>query len=185
MNARRPEPDLQAVQSELVCPLCDNDGITTEWNSLDFNYGADESMVELSVDVPVHRCDACKFEFLDDEAERLKHEAVCRHLGVLTPAEVRSIRDGFGMARTQFARLTGIGEASLNRWENGLSIQTHAYDRYLRLLTRPVNRSYLEDFLHSTAASLTFGRSGGRFREIEVTGHMRKEQRNFQLRKVA
>lgn len=40
-------------------------------------------MAELTVDVPVRRCEACDFEYLDDEAEQLKHGAICRHLGVL------------------------------------------------------------------------------------------------------
>ena len=91
------------------------------------------------MDVPVRRCEDCDFEYLDDEAEQLKHEAVCRHLGVLSPDEIRHIRKGFGMTQAVFAQVTGIGVASLIRWENGLTIQTHAYDRYLRLLAAHPN----------------------------------------------
>ena len=118
------------MQPEFTCPLCGNAGITTLWKPDVFDYGT----VELTADVPVRRCDACDFDYLDDEAERLKHAAICRHLGVLSPEEIRRIRTRLDMTRTEFARITGIGEASLNRWENGLNIQTHAYDRCLRLL---------------------------------------------------
>ena len=38
------------------------------------------------------------------------------------------------MSRADFSRLTGLGEATLNRWENGILIQNAANDRYLRLL---------------------------------------------------
>ena len=140
---------MQAVQSELTCPLCGRPEITTLWNTLVFNYGPEESTVELTVYVPVRRCENCDFEYLDEEAERLKHEAVCRHLGVLSPAEVRRIREGFDMTRAKLAQLTGLGEATLNRWENGLSVQTHAYDRYLRLLTRPGNTRVLKELMNS------------------------------------
>ena len=72
-----------------------------------------------------------------DEGERLRHEAVCRHLGVLSPAEISGLRKGFGMSRAAFAELTGLGEASLGRWESGAVIQNRANDRYLRLLSLP------------------------------------------------
>lgn len=177
MNSRRSVSHLQAVQLEPVCPLCDG-GVTTERKPLKFDYGADDTMVELAVDVPVHRCNVCDFEYLDDEAEHLKHDAVCQHLGVLSPTEIRQIREG--MSRAQFARLTGIGEASLNRWENGLSIQTHAYDRYLRLLTRTANQHYLNFIVNPISIQ-----TSGRFRVIDVTPRLQKEQENFQLRVVA
>ena len=43
------------------------------------------------------------------------------------------------MSRAAFAKVTGLGEATLNRWENGLLIQNRANDRYLRLLASPGN----------------------------------------------
>ena len=185
MNSRRSKTNIQAVQSELTCPLCGRPGITTSWNPLVFNYGPEESTVELTVYGPVRRCEDCEFEYLDEEAERLKHEAVCRHLGVLSPAEVRRIREGFDMTRAKFAQLTGLGEATLNRWENGLSVQTHAYDRYLRLLTRPGNKRVLEELVDSDNPSQTSILPKMQFRVLEVTDNWRKEQESFHLLKVA
>ena len=43
----------------------------------------------------------------------IRHEAVCRHLGVLAPGEIRALRREHGMSRAAFARLTGFGEATL------------------------------------------------------------------------
>ena len=51
------------------------------------------------------------------------------------------------MTRARFAQVTGLGEASLNRWENGLTIQTHANDRYLRLLARPEIMRQLQELM--------------------------------------
>jgi len=61
---------------------------------------------------------------------------VCKHFGVLSSDEIKRIRVLHGMTRARFSQITGIGEASLNRWENGLNIQSLAHDRYLRLLSR-------------------------------------------------
>ena len=141
MNAKRSDRHSQTVQQKNACPMCATDGVTMEWSPLVFHYGSGKSMVELSVHVPVYRCDACGIEYLDEESEHIKHDAICQHLGVLPPTEIRRIRDQFGMTRAEFSRLTGIGETSFNRWENGLSIQTHAYDRYLRLLSSSISNS--------------------------------------------
>lgn len=185
MSSRRSKTDLQAVQSEATCPLCGKDGITTAWSPLAFNYGTGGATVELKVEVPVHRCEACEFEYLDDEAEHQKQNAICRHLGVLTPTELRRIRKEYGMTRSQFAQLTRLGEASLYRWENGLSIQTHANDRYLRLLMLPSNRSHLENLLNSTPPLQSATQVGKKFRVIKMTDSLRKKQESFKLHKVA
>ena len=57
------------------------------------------------------------------------------------------------MTRARFAQVTGLGEASLNRWENGLTIQTRANDRYLRLLAYPEVMRQLEEVLASETPS--------------------------------
>ncbi len=51
------------------------------------------------------------------------------------------------MTQARFAEVTGIGDASLNRWEHGLNIQTHAYDRYLRLLALPGIMQHLKEIV--------------------------------------
>ena len=143
LSATRP----REVQMDIACPLCGDDGIKTSWHRHAFSYGSGGSAVELTANVPVRRCDACEFEYLDEAAERLKHEAVCNHLGVLSPGEIRRIREDHRMTRTRFAQVTGLGEASLNRWENGLTVQTHANDRYLRLLAHPEIMRCLQDLV--------------------------------------
>ena len=98
-----------------------------------FTFGKDAEGVELCAEIPVHICAECGFEFVTSEAGRLKHEAVCRYLGVMTPQEISAIREEYGMSRAEFARITRLGEATLSRWERGILIQNAAYDRYLLL----------------------------------------------------
>lgn len=109
-----------------------------------FTYGTGPDSAELTVTLPVHVCPSCGFECLDHEAQTLQHEAVCAHLGVLPPNDVRGIRKKYGMSRAAFSRVTGLGEATLNRWENGILIQSAANDRYLRLLAEPDNLRRLQ-----------------------------------------
>lgn len=63
------------------CPQCGTGGVRTSQHRHTFTYGSGESAVELTVDVPLLCCASCGFEYLDEEAEQLKHEAVCRHFG--------------------------------------------------------------------------------------------------------
>ena len=186
MDPQRSTSRLRTVQPDPVCPMCGDTGITTSWNRHAFDYGTGDSSVELTVSVPVRRCDACEFEYLDEAAERLKHEAVCRHLGVLPPAEIRRIREDLRMTRTRFAQVTRLGEASLNRWENGLTVQTQANDRYLRLLARPgIMRQLQELVAIETSSQPAVATVGNPFRALEVTDALLKEQESFRLRKAA
>ena len=187
MHTETPEtPKLPALESQnRRCPICD--GIAeTHWYRHIFAYGAGDNAVELSADLPYGRCEACDFEFLDHDGERAKHEAVCKHLGVLSPWEIKAIRLRYKMTRAEFARLSGLGEATLARWEKGLVTQNRANDRYLRLLAAPGG---IERLLVTTQmANSDIKRSTPleqRFPAIRITSELRKEQQDFQLLKVA
>ena len=186
MDPRRSTTQVQETERDTMCPLCGGEGVTTSWRDHTFSYGSGESEAGLTVKAPVRRCGACDFEYLDESAERLKHDAVCNHLGVLPPGDVRRIREGHGMTRARFAKVTGLGEASLNRWENGLTIQTHANDRYLRLLAHPEIMQRIEALkAPAPAVKPTVVVAGNRFRALEVTPALLAEQAGFRLRKAA
>ena len=168
---------------DLACPLCDSKSVETFQHSDTFEYGSGEGAVTLRVQLPVRRCTACDFEFVDHEGERLQHEAVCRHLGVLTPAEVREVRERFGMTRSAFAEVSALGEATLARWETGAVIQNKANDSYLRLVRIPLVMAILERRLASGAeAARPAGVYGKVFQKLVVTDRLRQEQENFWLR---
>lgn len=116
------------------CESCGASGLRTELVRDPFIYGSGEGAVELIADLPVHSCPQCGASYRGEEAETLQHEAVCRHLGVLTPAEIRALRRRHDMSRAAFSRLTGFGEATLARWERGEVIQNTSSDSFLRLL---------------------------------------------------
>ncbi len=161
-----------------VCDECGHD-VTTTWHDHTFVYGVGEAAAELAVRLPVRRCHHCDFDYLDEEGERLKHEAVCRHLGVLTPQDILGIRKDLGLSRAALAKLTGIGEASLSRWESGVKIQTPGYDRYLRLLNRAGTAAMLMQLGHVPSAP---PRHRSKFRALKVTQLLIQREASFSLR---
>ncbi|MCY4130090.1 MAG: helix-turn-helix domain-containing protein [Gammaproteobacteria bacterium] len=117
-----------------ICPDCGG-RLESAWQETEYVYGEGEESQRFPVELPVHTCVNCGFDTLSVYANKLRHEALCRHLGALSPREIRDIREGHGLSRAEFSELTGIGEASLGRWERGEGVQSLAYDRYLRLLS--------------------------------------------------
>ncbi len=162
---------LQFPESEiLVCLNCGKP-VRTVLEDETFLHGVEPAQVQLSVRVPVRWCDACGLSYSDDEAEDVRHEAVCRHLGVMTPREVRNVRERHGLNRAEFSRLTGLGEASLQRWEAGSLIQNTANDRFLLLLTNPRNLELLKQrSLKVETGSTPNAEDGGRVVAIAGSG---------------
>lgn len=125
------------------CPECDGTKLSTSYEIETIPYGSGDKLVNLSCRVPVRKCGSCGFTFTDDEAADIRHEAVCRYLNVLTPTEIVAIRKHYNLSRSEFSKLTHIGEASLARWENGYLIQNAANDQLLFLLRYPENAERL------------------------------------------
>ena len=171
-----------AAQQNLSCARCGAEPVDTFEHRHTFRYGAGESAVDLAVDLPVRRCQKCGFEFLDQESERIKLEAICDHLGVLSPSGIRRIRERYGMTQAEFAEVTGLGTATLVRWENGSMNHTRAYDRYMRLLeNRDVMRRLQELAKPAAPRSDLPNVCDERWRARRVTDEVRRQQTAFVL----
>jgi putative zinc finger/helix-turn-helix YgiT family protein len=121
------------------CPTCGRGHMWPETITEQFDYEADGERVKVTAEgVPVRTCDnpECRERLSGPEAARIRHEAICRALGLLTPSEIQAIRERLGPSREKFARLTGIGTATLSRWERGRLLQNRAMDNLLRLVAR-------------------------------------------------
>lgn len=169
------------------CPQCDSEGITTRWVDDVITWGSGDLKSRIPVSLPVRTCPACDLQYIDHHGERLHHEAICRHLGVLSPADIRSIRRSYGMSTAAFAHATGLGEATISRWENGLVIQNHANDRYVRLLAMPHVMRAVRLMSMDTPQSVPPHAAGAepRFRLLRPTEVHRREQQHFQLRRAS
>ena len=94
--------DLKMREDELTCAACGEDNLSRRMEMDEFEYGAGQSDVPLSANVVVFTCNDCDFEFTGPSAEVARHEAVCRHLGIMTPAEIRELRGRYALSRQSF-----------------------------------------------------------------------------------
>lgn len=138
---------LAEMEKQRRCSVCGKGFLTPRRIDKTFEYGdEDTNLITVTAhDVPVQVCEACGETYSGPEAARLEHEAICRALGLLTPIEIRRIREKSGPSQEEFAELIGISVATLSRWEQGRLVQNKALDRYLRLLDGyPDNRVRLK-----------------------------------------
>lgn len=141
------------IRESLFCECCGEVAVTEHISDMPFEYGDGQDRAVLTVRVPVMSCSACGMEYTDERAERIRHDAVCEHLGLLTSEEVRAIRSVVDQTLKEFSEITSIGTASLTRWENGQVLQSAAYDKYLRLLRFKPNLDWLKQNQSERAAA--------------------------------
>lgn len=179
---RELQSQVGSASDEPMCPLCDSRSIETTLHVDEFDYGNGDSAVTLKAEVPVRYCSKCDLEYLDEVGEQLQHAAICKHLGVLSPSEVCEVRNRYGMTRAEFAEATGLGEATLARWERGGLVQNRANDIYLRLVRTPGVMRILQTLLaaRSVPAAET-DVSPGKFRKLNVSKRLLQEQEAFDL----
>lgn len=75
-GSRRPLQDVG--RKETSCARCGADAVDTVEQRHTFRYGSGEAAADLTVDLPVRRCAACGFEFLDRDSEAIKLERIPR-----------------------------------------------------------------------------------------------------------
>jgi putative zinc finger/helix-turn-helix YgiT family protein len=103
-------------------------------------------------DLRVPQCSNCQAISIDDEADQQISSAFRREAGLLTPNEIREGREKLGLTQKEFAKLLGVGESTLSRWETGAQIQQRALDRFLRLcLASPAAVKLLQSDFHLSA----------------------------------
>jgi putative zinc finger/helix-turn-helix YgiT family protein len=125
--------------SQELCIECGGARLIERVREQSFAYGPAGDQVMLTASMPVFICEDCGYESFDERGEAARHDAVCRHLGVQTPEEVRMTRERTGLSRAEFCQLTGFGPASLQRWESGMVVPNASSDRLIFLLRCPDN----------------------------------------------
>lgn len=166
-----------------ICINCDSPNVITRSAKISFPYRVSSTnSVEIQTEIPVRHCVECEFDFTDSDADDARHDAVCRYLGVLNPSEIRKIRKGLSLSRSEFAQITKLGEASLARWETGELIQNGANDNYLRLLCFPENIGRLRMRIDDRfPPELLLGDVRCRFRAVKSIGEVKQHAESFAL----
>jgi putative zinc finger/helix-turn-helix YgiT family protein len=139
--------------NRLKCPDCEHGHLVpfTRDEVLHYDLG-DESIKVIARDVPVERCDTCGLIASGSAAAKVRHEAICRAVGLLTPSEIRAVRDRFGWSQQYLADLTDFGIATVSRWERGRLLQNRSANKVLQAIRdcQPF-RAYLEGLLAAKA----------------------------------
>lgn len=118
-----------------ACDLCDG-AAATEIRPETFTYGSGPDAVDLTVHVPVTSCASCGESYTGEEAEVLRHAAVCIHLGRMTSAEIEALRVRRGWSQRELALAAEVDEDDVARWERGNRIQSPDQDEVLRMLQK-------------------------------------------------
>ena len=82
-----------------LCIECGGSNLIERTKEQSFPYGPPGDQVILTAAMPVITCENCGYEYFDERGESARHIAVCRHLGVQTPEEVRKVREGTCVTR--------------------------------------------------------------------------------------
>lgn len=179
MEPRASTEGTASIELRPECPDCSSENNELSHVEQRFQYGRGIEAVELSCRVPVHTCRECGAQWTGPDAERIRQNTIYQHLGRLTPEDVKSIRDRYDLSQAEASRVTGFGEASWSRWENGTQIQNTACDRLLRLIAAdPRNLALLREMADGKRTSVR------RFQLIELTEELRYKQRGFSLRRT-
>ena len=148
--------DRTRIQPEIEPRICLHDDLEPRIIRDEFDYGPDNDRVKIVIEaVQVLVCPKCGEVFYGPEAEKAQHLAICKAYHLLTPEEIKGVREKLGKTQEEFAELTGIGVEMLSRWEQGRVMQSRAHDNFLRVLRGvPEALVFLERPASATSAAL-------------------------------
>lgn len=96
----------------------------------------------IEIEARVASCQKCEAKIFDEERDSRNLEKAYSQYrekhNLLSPDEVRIIREKYGLSQRALSRLLGWGEITIHRYENG-AIQDNVHDSLLRLIEDPQN----------------------------------------------
>jgi len=105
------------MDDRTLCPLCGEGHITPRTESMQTEYRGKQGTVTLRY----AECDACGSEITGDADGRANKRAVLAFRksvdGLLTGAEIRALREKFGITQEQASRLFGGGPKAFSKYE--------------------------------------------------------------------
>ncbi len=124
---------------KLYCPICRTcqDVVITK---RDETYPVKGE--NITVQAAVCTCAVCGEELTspehDDETLRKVYYQYRSLHGLLQPEEIKAIREQYQVSQTAFARILGVGDKTIARYENG-SLQDEAINNLILLARNPEN----------------------------------------------
>lgn len=88
----------------------------------------------ITIEVPITRDPETGEELLTPEAHEKIEQTQARYMGLLSPDELRTLRDRLGLTQNELGELLQVGEKSYSRWETGRSRPSRSINVLLRAL---------------------------------------------------
>lgn len=124
------------MSDKMLCPLCGEGHLTSRTEETVTEYAGRQGKVTLRF----AECNACGSEITDDADSRANKRAVLAFRksvdGLLTGAEIRALRDQYGITQDQAARLFGGGPKAFSKYETDDVAHSLSMDNLLRLVQR-------------------------------------------------
>lgn len=121
-------------EGAVFCPHCMN-FVDSRIEQKTENYTVKGREVQVCADVRV--CAECGTTLFDRELDQeslVKAYAVYRkEMGLLSPEDIKRIRQKYRLSQTAFAKVLGLGEKTIARYESG-SIQDEAQNNLIQLM---------------------------------------------------
>ncbi|MBW2033949.1 MAG: type II toxin-antitoxin system MqsA family antitoxin [Deltaproteobacteria bacterium] len=123
------------LKNGTLCPLCERGKLLEEKKDLVFSYKESKKCFE---NERAFVCDVCGYEGLSPEAnKRIEKELTDFRRsvdGLLSCAELKSIREELGLNMKEMAKLLSVNEKTIGRYENGKVTQSKHMDKLYRVL---------------------------------------------------
>ncbi|EIV99918.1 type II toxin-antitoxin system MqsA family antitoxin [Thermoanaerobacter siderophilus] len=125
------------------CPVC---GKEQETEVIEKEEVSNIRGDEIKALARIRICSICGEELFDEELEEENIQRVYdiyrKKHGILSPDEIKNIRESYGLSQRAFAKLLGIGEASIARYETG-ALPEKSLSNMIMLLKDPKNMEKL------------------------------------------
>ena len=124
----------------VVCPVC---GANELELARERRQVAADDGTTLEFDDEFTRCRKCGVDhYTRDQSlasSRARASVLRAYEGLLSPQEIRAIRDHLGYTQAQLEQVLGVGRKTVVRWEKGTVRQSRLADRFLRALAANPN----------------------------------------------
>jgi len=140
------------------CPNCE------EYTEATFGvekevYNVRGEPIEIEAEVAI--CQKCGEKIFDEERDsrnlELAYSQYREKYKLLSPGEIRTIREKYGLSQRSLSRLLGWGEITIHRYENG-AVQDNVHNSTLRLIEDPQNIQRLFEANRNKLPSYTAAR---------------------------
>ena len=119
------------------CPICGEQGFCERRGEFRFDPPPNIPAGTIVIaDAVWEECEACGEQIIGHELDQALDAESRRRQGLLSPSEIKAIRERVGLSQAQIAGLMGVGSKTYTRWETGKSIQNKSNDNLIRLINQ-------------------------------------------------